>query len=167
MRSGGADGGGDGAARQPELTGERWRSGAAWGARERTRELGQLGKMREGGAGSVFIGSGDQNRGREGRQPVVEWGNNVGGVAAARRRFLRGGVGEVVEDEEGTGPRSLGAGTCAGGRRIRRDVGRGEVVASGLEVWEGHEGEREGAGRGMPDRLLQGAGRGREARRPP
>lgn len=48
MRSGGADGGGDGAARQPELTGERWRSGAAWGARERTRELGQLGKMREG-----------------------------------------------------------------------------------------------------------------------
>ena len=98
---------------------------------------------------------------------MVEWGNNVGGVAAARRRFLRGGVGEVVEDEEGTGPRSLGAGTCAGGRRIRRDVGRGEVVASGLEVGEGHEGEREGAGRGMPDRLLQGAGRGREARRPP
>jgi hypothetical protein len=38
----------------------------------------------------------------------------------------------------------LGARARAGERRIRRDVGRGEVVASGLEVGEGHEGERGG-----------------------
>jgi hypothetical protein len=79
-----------------------WLRMARRGESDRGRgEPGDLGKMGEGAPGMLFIGPGGGNRDRERREPTGDVGRRRGEVGGGSALILRGGVGEIGEEEVG------------------------------------------------------------------